>query len=327
MELTLGSQLVSAAIRSFVELELPDRMGSEGRLSADLAQQAGVDPDRLLRLLRVLEAAGLLRQGPTGTFALTPVGAALRSDTPGSARDRVGYQLRPIRYRALDSLTESIRTGTPAFEIAFGTSLFEYYRLHPEEGRLFDAAMRENSATFAEAFVRSFDFGGIRSWVDVGGGNGRMMAAVLKSQTHIDGVLFDLPNVVEHAKPLLASEGVGSRCRFEGGSFFERVPEGGDAYFLRHILHDWDDARAVELLTVVRRAMGRQSRLVVAELVLPPGPLPLPAALMDLNMLAFPGGQERTEAEFSSLFERSGLQLERVVRTGTPTSVVTARCR
>ena len=325
IELTLGSQLISAAIRSAVELDLPDRLGVGVRSVGELAKEADINAGRLLRMLRLLGAAGVVQEGPTGSFALTPVGATLRSGAQGSARDRVLYQLRPIRFRALDELTEALRTGTPAFEVAFGSPLFEYYRLHPEERRLFDAAMRENSEMFAEAFVRSFDFGDIRSWVDVGGGNGRMMAAVLKAQPQIQGIIFDLPNAIEQAKPLLAAEGVATRCRFEGGSFFERVPEGADVYFLRHIIHDWDDERSIEILTVVRRAMGPESRVLIADLVLPPGPIPLPAALMDLNMLAFPGGQERTKAEFSSLLERSGLKLERVVPTGTPTSLLQAR--
>ncbi|HZY71459.1 MAG TPA: methyltransferase [Thermoplasmata archaeon] len=324
-QLTIGNQMIGAAIRTVVDLGVADRLGTSRRPVSDLARELAVHESHLRRLLATLAGVGLVVDEPPGTFGLTAVGNAMRSDAPGSMRDFARYALMPVRFRALEGLTEGVRLGSTAFEVVYGSAVFDFFASHPEGGRLFDAAMTGASAQFADAFLRSFDFGGIRKWVDVGGGNGRMIAAVLRAHPGLRGTLFDLPSVVERARPLLSAEGVLDRCHLEGGSFFERVPTGGDVYFLRLVIHDWDDEQATAILRTVRHALSPGSRVVIADVVLPEGTVPLGASVIDLNMLAFTGGRERTRAEFVELLGRAGLALERVVPTPSPASLVLAR--
>ena len=207
-------------------------------------------------------------------------------------------------------------------ELAHGMSFFDYLTQHPAAGRNFDVAMNLINQGEPEAVAESYDFAGVRTLVDVGGGNGSGLAAMLTRHAHLRGVLFDLPAVTEQAAPGLAA--LGDRCEVVGGDFFESMPARGDAYLLSHVIHDWDEERALTILRNCREAMGSGGRLLLVEMVIPPGGEPHPGKMLDVMMLSLTGGMERTEAEYSELLQRAGFRLTRVVPTPSAVSVVEA---
>jgi len=221
-------------------------------------------------------------------------------------------------------LSHSIRTGENAFRHAHGVSNFEYRSKLPEEEAIFDRAMAANSAGLADAIVAAFDFSQCRLVVDVGGGQGAVLAAVLAAHAELRGILFDQPHVVARAQPVLQAAGVASRCETVGGDFFKEVPSGGNTYLLKTVLHDWDDAASALILRQCRQAIDPKGKLLIIERVIaPPNEAP-EAKFSDLNMLVEPGGEERTYGEFELLLASTGFQLARIRETGTRMSVIEA---
>ena len=232
------------------------------------------------------------------------------------------YVGRPYHWRSWGDLLHSVRTGESAFRHLHGADLWEWRERRPEEGAGFDRAMTALSRRVAQATVAAYDFSRFRRTVDVGGGHGAMLAAVLAAHPAARGVLFDQPGVVAGAAEVLRGAGVAERCEVVGGSFFEAVPSGGDAYLLKAILHDWDDAEAGAILRNCRRAIGLGGALLVVErVVAPPNEDPV-TKFSDLNMMVMTGGRERTEEEFAALLADAGFRLTAVVRTGTPFSII-----
>jgi hypothetical protein len=225
-------------------------------------------------------------------------------------------------YRAWGEILYSLRTGRPAFEHLYGQPLFEYLAEHPEQARTFDAAMTGVHGPETRAMLDAYDFAGVGTLVDVGGGNGSTLCAVLLDYPAMRGILFDRPDVVERARADLQAAGLAGRCATVGGSFFASVPPGGDAYLLRHIIHDWDDEQALTILRNCRRAMKPGARLLVVESVIPPVNEPSFGKLLDLTMLIMPGGRERTEAEYRQLYSAAGFRLSRIVPTERDVSVL-----
>src|SRR5438105_4635259 len=218
-------------------------------------------------------------------------------------------------YRAYGELLYSVRTGKPAFDKVFGAPVFDYLATHPEQAAVFDAAMTSVHGAETAVILDAYDLTGVGTLMDVGGGNGSVLIATLRKYPALTAVLYDLPHVVERARPNVAAAGVADRCRLVGGNFFEAVPPGADAYFLRHIIHDWDDEKATTILKNVRKVIAPGGKVLVAESVIPPGNEPFFGKLLDITMLALPGGQERTEAEYRALFAGAGFRLARVVPT------------
>jgi SAM-dependent methyltransferase len=255
------------------------------------------------------------------------MGTLLRRDVPGSLRAGVLLLMGEEGQRAWGALQYSVETGKSAFEHVYGMGPFDYYAAHPEAERsqVHDCAMAGFTALVTDAIVRAYDFSRTRMVIDVGGGNGALLAAILRANPTVRGIVYDLPHVVAGVAEVAKAAGVDDRCAIVAGSFFESVPEGGDMYVLKRIIHDWDDDRARAILTACRRAMKPGARLLVVDEVLPQRaetPDAAAAFLLDLEMLVGPGGRERTEDEFRTLLAASGLALARVVPAVRRLSIV-----
>jgi hypothetical protein len=227
------------------------------------------------------------------------------------------------QYRAWGEFMHSVQTGGSSFEHIYGMNLYEYLAQNPESAKIFDESMTSFSVIESAAIAASYDFSSIQTLVDIAGGQGILIASILKSNPTLKGILFDQPHVIERAKRFLEAEGVLERCQLAAGSFFESVPEGGDAYILKNIILDWDDERAIGILKQCHKVMPDNGKLLVAQQVIPPGSPPFIAKFLDLHMLAVtPGGRERTEAEYRALFEKAGFKLTRIVPTQEEMSII-----
>ena len=321
----------SQAVRAMAVLSLADHLASGPRTAADLAEATGAHAPSLARLLRALVALGLCERDDAGGVYLTPLGEAMRSDVPDSARSFVLFITAPWVERGWEELPHAVRTGEPTFPRVHSVGFWDYLAAHPEEGALFDAAMSGGASARAEALLAACDLSSVGTVVDVGGGQGRLLAGLLAAVPGLSGVLFDRPEVVAGADEVLRTEGVADRCAVVGGDFFVAVPPGGDVYVLAQIVHDWPDAEALAIFSTCHRAMAPGARLWVIEQVLPPEDDPDPSeraglTLLDLNMLVlFGGGQERTAEEYRQLLGAAGFDEVAVVPAeGTPWSVVEA---
>jgi hypothetical protein len=315
---------VSQALYAASELGIPDFL-REGMRSADeLAAAAGADAPTLYRLLRALAAVGVLREDDSQQFTLTALGQFLRTDHPASAAPWLAQVGRPYFWQAWGNLTHSVRTGETAFDALHGTDVWSWRASQPEENAVFNRAMTGLSRMANAAITAAYDFSRFGHIVDVGGGNGAFLAAILQATPGARGTVFDLPHVVAGVEAVVADAGVADRCDAVGGSMFESVPAGADAYVMKAVLHDWDDARCGSILGVCREAMSPDARLLVVERIVGPPNRDAVTKLSDLNMLALPGGRERTEDEFAALFGASGFRLASVTRTGSPMHVIEA---
>ncbi len=312
---------VSQAVYVAAKLGLADRLRDGPRSADDLARETSSDPRSLFRLLRALASVGVFAEDSGGRFGMTPLADCLRGDVPGSQR-AMAVMAGEEHFRSYGELLYSVRTGRTAFDKVYGEPVFEFLSHHPEQAKLFDRAMVSVHGRETAAMLDAYDFAGVGVLADVGGGNGSVLTAVLQKYPAMRGILFDLPGVAERAKANVQAAGVAGRCRVVGGSFFESVPGGADAYLLRHIIHDWDEGRCTQILRNLQRAMGEGGRLLVVEGVVPPGNGPSFTKLLDLTMLAIPGGQERTREEYEALFRAGGFRLTRVVPTEAEVSVI-----
>ena len=307
---------VSQAIYAFAKLGVADHLAGGPRPAEELASRVGAQPRPLFRLMRFLASIGVLTQSDSNRFGLTPLGEWLRSDIPGSARLHA-VSVNEAEYRAAGELLHTVITGKTAFDHMFGVGLFDYLTANPEAGTAFNARMAAIPSK-GEALLSQFDFGSIRTVVDVGGGRGAILATLLRAHPNLRGILFDLPGVMPEAETYLQEQGVLDRCRLVGGSVLDSVPEGGDAYMTSAVIHTFDDAKAVKVLRNIRRALPGKGTLLLWEWVVPPGGEPSRSKRMDLRMLYASGGVERTEAEWSALLGQAGFRLERVAAAGSP---------
>jgi SAM-dependent methyltransferase len=313
---------VAQAIHVAATLGIADLLADGPRTSDDLAVATGSHPSALYRLLRGLASVGVFREDDSHLFALAPLGDCLRSDADGPVGPWARFIGRPWHWQSWGHLLHSVRTGETASRHAHGMGLFEYFAQHPEEGAAFDAAMTGISQRQAAAVLAVCDFGRFGRVVDVGGGQGAFLAAILARHPATQGVLFDLPHVIAHAQPVLRAAGVADRCRVVGGDFFEAVPDGGDAYVVKNTLFNWDDDRAMAILRTCRRAMGPAGTLLVLDPVLAGPNEGEQVKFMDINMLVVATGQVRTPEEYAALFARAGFRLVGVTATASEVSVV-----
>jgi len=321
MQMLMGFR-TSQAIQVAATLRIPDLLADGPRSSAELAGPAGADGPALHRLLRALAAVGVFEEDDDGRFSLTPLSERLRSDVPGSVRGWALLIGRPYFWRSWGNLEHSIRTGENAFRALHGTDVWDWRSREPEESEIFDGAMKAMTGAANEAILDAYDFGRFATIVDVGGGNGGLLAAVLARHPAVRGVLFDQPHVVDKAGVVLAP--VAERAEVVAGDFFGSVPDGADAYLLKMIVHDWEDEEAAAILARCREAMAPDARVLVIDRILGPPNEGAEGKFSDLNMLVMPGGRERTEAEFASLFEGAGLRLLRTVPTAAGPAVLEA---
>lgn len=314
---------VSQAIYVAAKLGIADLLTSGPKTCEELAEATGCHPQSLQRVLRALSSIGIFTEHTAASFALTPMAEFLRSEHPASMR-ALACMYAEEQYRAWGDLLHSVKTGQTAFDKMFGTDYFAYLAGHPESEQVFNQAMTGWTNQLVSGVVDVYDFSGFRTVVDVGGGHGTLLAAVLQRHPGIRGVLFDRPQVVEAATDQLQAAGVVDRCTLVGGDFFSEVPSGGDAYVLSQILHDWDDERCIEILKQCRRAIRPDGRLLVIELVLPEGQEPFFGKWLDLHMLVLLGARERTAVEYNALFHEAGFDLAKVAAMPAGPSVVEA---
>jgi O-methyltransferase domain/Dimerisation domain len=308
--------VVSRALQVAAELGLADALADGPKDLKSLARDVGAHAGTLHRLVRTLASFGVFNQLPDGRIANTPRSEYIRGDAPGSMRELARMHGGAALWQAWAGLEHSVRSGEPSFTHVHGTPMFEYLAAHPESARRFNEGMATSSRLMNEAIVEVYEWSRFGTLVDVAGGVGSTLAAILLANPRVQGVLFDLPHVIARGRDYLAQQGVGARCRTETGSFFDAVPAGADAYFMKHIIHDWGDEDCLHILRNCRSAMSDHAKLLVCEKLVPPGNEPDVAKTMDLVMLVLTdGGRERTEQEFRDLFSRAGLRLARVVPT------------
>jgi|SRR5579871_2506929 hypothetical protein len=323
MQMAVGSW-VSQLIVTAANLRIADHLANGPMSAAELAGPTKTNPRALHRFLRALSNFGILTQSADLKFALTPLGEAMKSDAPGSARSTILTMSGDWMWKALGDFQYSVETGNTAMEKVFGMPIFDYLAKNPALAAQFSESMVGIHGQEPPAVAAAYDFSKFGVIVDVGGATGNMLAHILARHPNCQGLLFDRPHVVAEAPKLLQAKGVANRVRIESGSFFDTVPAGGDAYILSHIIHDWSEEQCLTILGNCRKAMKPGAKLLLVEFVLPEGDTPHFGKLADMIMLAIPGGEERTAAEYSALLAKADLKMTRVVPTESDVSIVEA---
>ena len=321
MQLLFGFA-ASRAIGVAAELRIADLMKSGPKSAEELAGHTHVHARSLYRVLRACASVGVFSEDAQKCFSLTPLAEPLLSDAPGSLRAFAEMVTTDWQYQTWAELLYSVQTGKPSFEKVFGMPSFDYFWSQQRAGKQFNDAMTSNSAFTSVAVVNGYDFSAVSKLVDVGGGHGFLLASILARYKTMQGVLYDIPAVIAGAKQLLAEHGVAERCETAGGNFFETVPPEGDAYIMKHIIHDWNDEQCITILSNCRQAMVENGKVLVVEMVVPEGNEPSLSKFLDLQMLQYLPGCERTEKEYRELFDKAGFQLTRIVPTMSPFSVI-----
>lgn len=315
------AHLGARALHVIAELGTADALAAGPRTAEELARDADANSDALHRLLRLLETHGLFSCDDAGRWANTPGSQRLRSDHPMSLRPFVRMSGQPINWGAFTALDRTLRTGEPGLLAVDPDGLWAYYDTHPDQRAVFNQAMSAKAHGDIAAVLGSYDFSRHRRIADIGGGNGHLIAAILAATTDTGGVLFDLPQVVAEVPPA-------PRLEIVGGDFFTDPVPACDAYLIMQTVHDWDDEQATAILAAVARA-GRPAAATVllVEMVLPEGPEPHTAKILDVMMLAVTGGRERTRAQYATLLDGAGIELIDVISTDAPVSIIEARVR
>jgi hypothetical protein len=321
LELIMGFRS-SQMIYTAAKLGLADRLAAGPQTAADLARAVGAAPEPLYRLLRALASMGIFAEAAEGTFALTPLACLLQGEAQGSLRSTALLYGDDVLWAAYGRMVHSVRTGAPAFEQCHGEPLYAYLASHPATASLFHEAMSGFSEREIAAILAAYDFSGFATIVDVGGGQGALLAALLRRHRHLRGIILDRQDAAEGARRLLDEAGVAERSSFIEGDFFRAVPADGDLYLLKSVIHNWDDAAAASILQNCRQAMPADARLVIMERIIPPANMPSEAKLFDINMLITVGGQERTERQYRELLQATGFDLVRVIPTASPLSLI-----
>ena len=313
---------VSRILYAAAKLSLADRLAEGPKTAGELANETSTHAPSLYRLMRTLASLGVVMEDVNRRFALKPLGEALKTGAPGSARATILALAGDMWYQGWQHILYCLETGKTGMHKAFGIPQFEYFSHHPEEAAYFNEAMVGWHGEEPPAVAAAYDFSIFDTVVDVGGGTGNLLTAVLLRYPGLRGVLAELAHVLEHAQERIGSLGLKERSRLEPIDFFKSVPSGGDAYVLSHVIHDWTDAESAIILSHCRRAIKPGGRVLIVETVMPPGDTPDPIKLLDIAMLVMPGGQERTEEEYRELLAQTGFRLARVVPTNSPVSVV-----
>jgi hypothetical protein len=309
------------------KLRIADLLASGPRTAQELALETHTHPEAMHRMLRALVSLNVFAlDTTTGRFRNNRLSSALRTDVTGSARAVVEYFGTRAHVLAWADAEETIRTGRNAFERVHGMAVWDWFACHPEEERLFADGMQALTAADAPAVAAAYPFGEVQRICDVGGGRGTLLAYVLAAHPHLRGVLFEAPGVVGMAREFLHAWGLADRVDILSGNFFAGVPEGCDAYLLKDVLHDWDDARALQILRTVRQAMQPGQRVLLCETLVEPMETALPGPLMDVcMMMVCREGRQRSRAEVATLLEQAGFTYTRVLPTALPISIVEGR--
>ncbi|MBD2093565.1 methyltransferase [Trichocoleus sp. FACHB-591] len=313
----IGGFWVARSIYLAAQLGVADLFDDQPKTIAQLAAETNTDPRSLYRLLRALGSVGIFTEVLDEAFALTPLGATLKSDSPGSMRYAALAQMGDDHSLGWNNGLHSLKTGEVAFDAAAGMPLWAYYAQHPELGQVFSQSMTSMGSAIAQAVAASYDFSGFNAIVDVGGAQGSLISTIMRANPHLNGILFDLPEII-------ANIHVEQKIQPVAGNFFESVPTGGDAYLMRWIIHDWNDEKSSIILKNCHQAMPDDGKLLLIESILPPGNEPSPAKFIDMIMLLMTGGRERTEEEYRLLLRSNGFELTRVIPTPSLLSIIEA---
>jgi orsellinic acid C2-O-methyltransferase len=318
----IGGLHISRALNCVAELGIPDRLAGGPLTSAELAQATQCHEPSLYRVLRLLAALGVLIEQEQRMFRLTVLGDRLRTDVPASVRSWATLA-DTIGFAAFEPILEMVRTGSSGMQIVYGMRGMERVHSDPERGPRFDAAMSERTRAFAPSVADRYDFSGLRTIADIGGGQGVLLAAILRAHRHLRGTLFEVAAVTGSAAELLRDAGVADRCEVDTGDFFESVPAGADAYLMANVLHDWDDGQSRQILANCRRAMAPGGRVLIVERLIPDDPAAaVPVLVSDLNMLVVTGGLERTNTEYHALLAAAGFRPGAVLPVAPPYGVI-----
>lgn len=312
---------VSRALHLAAKLRIADHVAAGCTTASALAEKTDCDAAALRRILRLLASAGVFSEADDGAFALTPVGSALRSGVPGSARALVMLFAGPGMQASWGELEYCARTGQPAFR-KHSPAADAFSSFDAEQREIFDAAMATFAPQNAAAIAAAYDFSKFGSVADVGGGNGSLLIGILRANPALRGIVFERPQAAEGARKNVAEAGLAARCEVVAGDFFESLPAKADVHLLKHVIHDWDDERAIAILRNCRRALGPRGRVLIAEGVYPSridsSLASRGAAANDVNMLVVAGGRQRSESEFRSLYDAAGFSLTKIVPTASP---------
>jgi hypothetical protein len=306
------------------QLGVADLLASGPRSIVDLCAVTGVDAQSLYRVLRALASRGLFREDDGKRFSLTPLAEPLRQDAPHSIRPQALWSGSEAYRRTWSDLAYSVRTGRPAFDHVYGKPFFDYLAEDPAFAKIFNDVMTSDSSDEGASIAAAHDFSGYRRIVDVGGGHGALLAAIVDRYPGPLGLLFDLPDVVDTARGAIDRHIAAGRVEKVAGDFSEAVPDAGDAYLLKWIVHDWDDEAAIRILTNCRTAMAPAGKVLLVEVVIPQGTAGSDATRLDTTMLVFTGSRERTEGEYRELLHRAGLTLVKIAPTASPFSILEA---
>jgi hypothetical protein len=319
----IAGKWIAQALYVVAELGIPDLLAEGPRTTTQLAAATGAHSDSLYRVLRALSSVSVFIEGPQRDFRNTELGATLRRDVPGSLSAPARFEGMPSAWKAWGEFLHSVRTGECGFERAVGEPIYTYFSQHPDEAGVLNATMTSISEGESQAVVDAYDFSDARSVVDVGGGHGHLLAAILAHHPALTGILLEMPHAVEGARQLLTGSKLTERAAVLAGDAFESVVGGKDIYILKRVIHNWDDDRVLRLLRNCAGAMTARSKLLVIEILIGPANTPEFSKLMDLEMLAMTdGGRERTEAEYQALFAASGLKLRRVYPSASSVSLL-----
>jgi hypothetical protein len=321
VQLVFG-KCISMAVSVVAKLRIADLLADGPKTAADLADRTKTHEPSLYRLLRMLAAVGVFTEQADGRFGLTAMGEYLRTGVKGSLRGIADYCGSDWSWRAWGDLLNTVRTGRTAFDEVFGEPAFDYLAKHPDESAVFNEGMTGFSSNIAPAVAEAYDFSAFKAVVDVGGGHGVLLNTILQAYPGVNGMVFDAPHVAKGAEEAIVKAGLSGRCQAVGGDFFQSVPAGGDAYLMKHIIHDWPDDRATTILKNCRKAVNPGGKLLLVELVIAPGNAADLGKIIDLEMLVIASGRERTEAEYRQLLAGAGWRLTRVIPTKSPTQIV-----
>jgi hypothetical protein len=323
MRLMAMGYLIPRCLHAVAELDIATRLGHTGRTAHDLAQEAGAHGPTLHRVMRALASVGVFKETDAGRFEHTKLSETLRADAQSSLRPWVLMFGDETAWRSWGAFSHSVQTGAPAFEYLYGANCFEHLAGEPERSRVFDQAMSTVTSLTSDATLKAYNFSSIKLLVDVGGGNGTMLCSILKASPSMRGIIFDLPQVESSAIKYVDAQGLADRCDFLGGSFFEAIHQGADAYLLQRVLHDWDDEHCVRILKTCAHAAARGTKVLISEAIIQSGNAPFIGKLTDLHMLVMThGGRERTLEEYQSLLAKSGWSYTKAITTDSPYSMI-----
>lgn len=311
---------MTQALSVVAELGVADVLAKAPATPAELASTLKTTEEGMLRILRALSSVGVFQQNGEGRFEMAALGQLLRSDVADSQR-AFARMAGAEFYTAWHGLRQSVELGTPGFDAHYGKEFFAYMGEHPDRWGIYDQAMHAVHGPETEPMLESYDFGAFATVVDVGGGNGRTLAAILKRYPHLHGVLYELPDVADRARATFDEMGLAHRATVSAGDFFKTIPRGADAYLLRHVIHDWNDADAVTILSNCRKSMHPESKLLMVESVISPGNGFSFVKWLDLMMMLV-GGRERTADEYGKLLHAAGLRLSAITPTSCEISVL-----